>query len=694
MKIATKPLLIELGTEELPPKSLKNLGNAFSRQILSGLSSTGLVIENATSQLFASPRRLAILVNEVAIRQADSIVERRGPAVSAAFDEGGNPSQAAVGFARSCKVEVAALERMKTEKGEWLVFRSEQKGQPASELVPDIIDTALRKLPIPKRMRWGDLDAEFVRPVHWLLILHGSEIIKTELMTVSSGRETGGHRFHHPAMLSIASADDYESMLENDGHVVADFNRRRDIITDQVNNLASANGANALIDPGLLDEVTALVEWPNAMAGEFDKGYLQVPQEALISAMQDHQKYFPVVDDSGKMTSSFIFVSNIESVRPSSVSSGNERVLNARFSDAQFFWDTDREQRLEAQVNRLNSVVFHNKLGSVYDRTLRVQKLTSQIAELLGSDADLAARAALLAKADLLTGMVSEFPDLQGIMGRYYALEQGEKDEVAEAIEQQYLPRFAGDDLPVTATGQALSIADKLDTLCGIFSIGEIPTGDKDPFALRRAALGVLRIMIELELDLDLRQLLVLAASGYGFDDEAAGKLADQIFSFMLDRLQAYYSDKGYSSRQISSVQQRRPVRPLDFNARLLAVDAFGQLEEAPALAAANKRIQNILRKANGDEFGAVDAEMLKEAAERALFDQISGLSSEVDALFKQGDYTNALRHLASLRTAVDDFFDQVMVMDENPEIRANRLALLARLGEMFLRTADLSQLQ
>lgn len=694
MKIETRPLMIELGTEELPPKSLKKLANAFSRQILAGLSDVGLVAGNVSSQLFASPRRLAILVNEVAICQADSVVERRGPAVSAAFDEDGNPSQAATGFARSCKVDISALERMATDKGEWLVFRSEQAGQLASQLVPDIVDTALRKLPIPKRMRWGDMDAEFVRPVHWLLMLHGSEIIETELMTVSSGRETGGHRFHHPAMLPIATAENYESMLEDPGHVVADFNRRRDIITEQVNNLATMKGANALIDPALLDEVTALVEWPNAMAGEFDKGYLQVPQEALISAMQDHQKYFPVVDDNGKMTSSFIFVSNIESTRPASVSSGNERVLNARFSDAQFFWDTDREKSLEAQVERLNSVVFHNKLGSVYDRTLRVQKLTGHIAELLGSDPGLAERAALLAKADLLTGMVSEFPDLQGIMGRYYALAQGEKDEVAEAIEQQYLPRFAGDGLPVTATGQALSIADKLDTLCGIFSIGEIPTGDKDPFALRRAALGILRIMIELELNLDLRQLLVLAASAYGFDEEKTDQLADQIFSFMLDRLQAYYIDKGYNSRQISSVQQRRPSRPIDFNARLLAVDAFVQLEEAPALAAANKRIQNILRKAEGNDFGAVDAGMLTEAAERALFDQISGLSSEVDELFKQGDYTSALRRLASLRTAVDDFFDQVMVMDEDPEIRANRLALLASLGEMFLRTADLSQLQ
>lgn len=694
MSIDKKALLIELGTEELPPKSLKNLGNAFAQQILAGLKDAGLVDEKTASKNFASPRRLAILVDEVATRQAYSTVERRGPAVNTAFDTEGNPSQAAIGFARSCKVELSELERMTTDKGQWLVFRSEQAGKSASQLIPDIVDIALRKLPIPKRMRWGNMDAEFVRPVHWLMMLHGSEIIDANLMTVTSGRETGGHRFHHPEMLSVATAADYEAVLQDSGQVMADFGRRRDTIIEQVNILASEKGANALLDPGLLDEVTALVEWPVAMAGEFNRDFLQVPQEALISAMQDHQKYFPLVDASGKMTPSFVFVSNIESNNPVSVSSGNERVLNARFSDAQFFWDTDREQTLDGLVNRLNSVVFHNKLGSVYDRTLRVQKVAGQVAELLGAERSMAERSALLAKADLLTGMVSEFPDLQGIMGRYYALEQGEDEEIANAIEQQYLPRFAGDGLPDTATGQALSIADKLDTLCGIFSIGEIPSGDKDPFALRRAALGVLRIMIEPGLDLDLRQLLAMSASAYGFDEEKAGNLADQIFSFMLERLQAYYVDKGYSSRQISSVQQRRPARPVDFNARLLAVDAFGQLEEAPALAAANKRIQNILRKADSDDFGTVNEGLLKEAAERTLYDQITGLSSELEGLFNQGDYTAALCRLASLRSAVDEFFDQVMVMDDDPDIRDNRLALLASLGEMFLRTADLSQLQ
>ncbi|MEA1889246.1 MAG: glycine--tRNA ligase subunit beta [Pseudomonadota bacterium] len=688
------PLLVELGTEELPPKSLQRLSKAFSRHIIQGLQDANLLAKDLPYRTFASPRRLAILIEEVALQQADSNVERRGPAVSAAFDAEGNPTPAASGFARSCKVEVSELERLQTEKGEWLVFRSQQAGLPACELIPGIVDAALGKLPIPKRMRWGDMEAEFVRPVHWLVMMHGSDVIEATLLTVASGRETGGHRFHHPGMLSLAAATDYQEALQANGHVMADFNPRQQIIIEQVNSLAAEHGGKALIDSDLLDEVTALVEWPNAMIGSFDEDYLQVPQEALISAMQDHQKYFPVVDDKGRMMSLFIFVSNIESTRPQSVIEGNERVLNARFSDARFFWDSDRKLTLDSQLERLKMVVFHNKLGSVYDRSIRVQALAGKIAELLAADRTKVERAALLAKADLLTGMVAEFPDLQGVMGHYYALEQGEENEIAEAIEQQYLPRFAGDSLPATATGQVLSIADKLDTLCGIFSIGEIPTGDKDPFALRRAALGVLRIMIELELDLDLRQLLVPAVAGYDNGGEKSDEVVELIFSFMLDRLQAYYLDKGYSKRQISSVRHRRPTRPTDFNDRLLAVDAFARLEAAPALAAANKRIQNILRKADRKETTVIDPALLKEKAERALYAQIIDLSAEVDEMFDKGDYTTALSTLASLRTVVDSFFDEVMVMDEDLALRNNRLALLERLSEMFLRTADLSQLQ
>ena len=694
MSKLTEALLIELGTEELPPKSLQRLSTAFGEQIIQGLVDARLLSQDNSHQLFASPRRLAILVEDVALQQADSIVERRGPAVSAAFDVDGNPTPAASGFARSCKVQVDELEKQQTEKGEWLVFRSQQQGLPASQLLTDIVDSALRKLPIPKRMRWGDMDAEFVRPVHWLVMLHGKNIIDASLLTLHSGRDTAGHRFHHPGMLSLASAADYEKLLQSEGFVIANFGRRKEVIVEQVNRLASEHGCRALIDPGLLDEVTALVEWPNAMLGKFDKSYLKVPQEALISAMQDHQKYFPVTDDEGRMMPLFIFVSNIDSQHPESVVNGNERVLNARFSDARFFWDTDRKHHLEKQVDKLNSVVFHVKLGSVYERTMRVRELAQNMAGLISADSEKAGRAAFLAKADLLTGMVNEFPDLQGIMGRYYALEQGEDKEVAAAIEEQYLPRFSGDRLPSTTSGQLLSIADKIDTLYGIFSIGEIPTGDKDPFALRRAALGVLRIMIEQGQDFDLYQLLGMAAVGYNAEQSEADSIVEQVFSFMLDRLQAYYLDKGYSSRQIGSVQQRRPTRPTDFNDRLLAVDAFVKLEEAPALAAANKRIQNILRKAGNPQLGDIEPGLLKETAERALYEQMLTLADEVDDLFNAGSYTPALSKLATLRTVVDQFFDEVMVMDEDEALRANRLALLSHLGEMFLRTADLSQLQ
>jgi glycyl-tRNA synthetase beta chain len=690
----TKNLLVELGTEELPPKSLKQLSDAFTSHLVSGLSEAKLIGADTEYRSFASPRRLAVYIEDVALNQEDSMVERRGPAVKAAFDDAGNPTPAARGFAGSCKVEVSDLERVQTDKGEWLVYRSMQQGQAAGILVPEIIDAALRKLPIPKRMRWSDLEAEFVRPVHWLVILHGEDVIDTELLSTKSGNHTAGHRFHHPAMLDLATASDYEAVLAESGYVIANYDRRQDMITEQVNRLASEHGGKALLDPGLLNEVTALVEWPVAMVGRFDDAFLDVPQEALISAMQDHQKYFPVVDQAGKMKPLFIFVSNIDSSHPASVTDGNERVLNARFSDARFFWETDRQDKLESLAGRLKSVVFHNKLGSVHDRALRVSQLAGEIAVLLGTDRKMAERAALLAKADLLSGMVSEFPDLQGTMGRYYALEQGEDEEIATAIQEQYLPRFAGDDLPVSATGRVLSIADKLDTLFGIFSIGEVPTGDKDPFALRRAALGVLRIMIELDIDLDLYQLLDLAAKGYKADPESTNRIVEQVFTYMLDRLQAYYLDKGYSSRQISSVLQRRPTRPSDFNARLHAVDAFGKLDEAPSLAAANKRIQNILRKSDLQTEVRLEPSLFREEAERALYEKMTELSNEVDGLFIEGDYTLALSRLATLRTVVDNFFDQVMVNDENPDLRANRLALLEQLGEMFLRTADLSQLQ
>ncbi|HBE92287.1 MAG TPA: glycine--tRNA ligase subunit beta, partial [Gammaproteobacteria bacterium] len=570
----------------------------------------------------------------------------------------------------------------------------EQKGQLAAELIPAIVTDALRKLPIPKRMRWSNLDTEFVRPVHWLIILHGKSVLPAQLLSVEASNKTRGHRFHHAGYLQIDIPSDYIYTLEHHGHVIADFERRREMVWEQVTALGAEQGGNAVIDEDLLNEVTSLVEWPVALQGRFDAAYLKVPPEALISAMQGHQKYFPVVDTGGNMLPRFIFVSNINSTNPDSVISGNERVLNARFSDAQFYWDSDRKVPLDTHVEQLKSVVFHNKLGNVHERMQRVRSLSQRIAKLMDADIDRAERAATLAKADLLTGMVYEFPDLQGIMGRYYALHQNEDSEVAEAIREQYLPRHAGDDLPATTTGQALSIADKLDTLVGIFSIGEIPTGDKDPFALRRTSLGVLRIMIENFIDLDLRELLGKVAALYQLDEARTDTVAQQVFDYMLERLHAYYGERGYSSQQINSVLQRKPTRPVDFDARLAAVAAFAELPEAEALAAANKRIGNILRKSGEEISNEIDTALLSLDAELALHEQIEALSSEVEPMFKRGDYTNALTRLAALRPVVDRFFDDVMVMDEDKKLRQNRLALLDRLATLFLRTADLSLLQ
>jgi glycyl-tRNA synthetase beta chain len=687
-------LLLELGTEELPPKSLQQLSEALGSHLIKGLAEAELCGSECVPQVYASPRRLAVMVPGVATRQADRIIERRGPALAAAIDAEGNPTRAAQGFAESCGVAVDQLDHIKTDKGEWLAFRSEQRGQPASELIPDIVSEALRRLPIPKRMRWSDLDAEFVRPVHWLLMMHGGDVIPAQILSVQASNQTHGHRFHRPGQLQIDKPADYTYMLEHHGHVIADFELRRERIWEQITALGAEQGGQTVIDNDLLNEVTALVEWPVALQGRFDTGYLEVPPEALISAMQDHQKYFPVVDTGGNMLPRFIFVSNIESSHPDNVINGNERVLNARFSDARFYWDSDRKVPLDHHIERLKSVVFHNKLGSVHDRMQRVRSLASRVARLMGTDIDTAERAATLAKADLLTGMVYEFPDLQGTMGRYYALHQNEKREVADAIREQYLPRHAGDALPASATGRVLSIADKIDSLVGIFSIGEIPTGDKDPFALRRASLGVLRIMIEDFVDLDLRELLGHAAALYELDEADAEAVTQQVFDYMLDRLQAYYSEHGYSSQQINSVLQRKPERPVDFDARLSAVAAFAELPEAEALAAANKRISNILRKSGQSVGMHVETTLLIVDAEKSLYDQIENLGSTVEPMFKRGDYTNALTRLAALRPAVDRFFDDVMVMDEDEQLRNNRLALLNRLAKLFLRTADLSVLQ
>ena len=688
---AKQDFLVEIGTEELPPKALLKLSNAFTQGIRDGLTAADLGFGEIKP--YASPRRLAVWVSALDAAQADKDVERRGPALNAAFDSDGKATKATEGFARSCGVSVEQLERLETDKGSWLVFRSTQSGQPASALLPGIVQQSLDRLPIPKRMRWGNLDAEFVRPVHWLVMLLGDEVIDCEILSVHSSRNSRGHRFHHPAAIRIDRPADYANVLEQQGRVVADFAQRREQIRRQVNEAAQAHGGTAVIDEDLLDEVTGLVEWPQAVVGSFEQRFLEVPPECLISAMKGHQKYFHMVDGEGRLMPNFITLSNITSSNPDSVRAGNERVIRPRLTDADFFWNQDRKIPLADRLDSLASVVFQQKLGTLQDKSQRVAAIAEAIAKAIGGDPLLAARAALLAKCDLMTNMVGEFPELQGIMGRYYATHDGEAAEVAVALDEQYMPRFAGDQLPAGKTGQAVAIADKLDTLIGIFGIGQIPSGDKDPFALRRASLGALRILIEQGLDVDLLEMLEHAAeTNTGlFDND---HVITQVFDFMMGRLKAYYQDQGIALDTFEAVLAQRPTRPLDFDARVRAVTAFRALPEAEALAAANKRIANILKKTDEAIPAQVDANRLQDEAEKQLYQQIATISDQVTPLFRQRDYPTALKALAGLRTVVDNFFDQVMVMADDAALRTNRLALLKQLRNLFLEVADLSLLQ
>ena len=687
-----RDLLIELGTEELPPKALKKLIQAFEASIKQGLEKAELDFSAIRS--YAAPRRMAVIVDGLQVRQQDRLVERRGPAMTAAFDDDGNPTKALQGFARSCGVTVDDLEKLETDKGSWLVFKQEQKGAETATLIADILQQALNELPIPKRMRWGSLPGEFVRPVHWLVLLFGDEVVPADLLGVSSGRESRGHRFHHPENIRIDSAQSYAPQLETEGHVVVDMVARRAAIHGQVLELATKLGGEAVLNEDLLDEVTGLVEWPVALSGSFDKRFLELPAEALISSMEEHQKYFAVRDKSGALLPYFITICNIESRDPAQVIAGNERVILPRLSDAAFFWETDRKRPLADRQEQLKTIVFQNKLGTVFDKSARVAELAAVIAEQIGGDADLAERAALLAKCDLVTEMVGEFPDLQGIMGRYYARLDGEHSEVAEALDEQYLPRFSGDKLPQTKTGQAVSLAEKLDTLVGLFGIGQPPTGVKDPFALRRAALGVLRVIIENKLDVDLVTLLEQAQQGF------SGTLTEQdvttqVMRYLFERLRGYAADQGFKADVFESVLAVQPSRPLDFMARLQAVAAFRQLEQAEALAAGNKRIGNILRKndAEGDD-ATIDSALLVEPAERALAEKLQAVKVMIKPLLDQADYAGVLNTLADMRDTVDGFFDQVMVMADDLAVRNNRLALLNQTRALFLGVADISCLQ
>ncbi len=687
----TRDLLVEIGTEELPPTALDRLSLAFMQGIAEGLKSADLSF--AEIKRYASPRRLAVLVTDLVTAQEDRMVERKGPALKAAYDDSGNPTKAAEGFARSCGVSVDQLEQQETPKGTWLVFQQKQAGKNTSELIPKIIENSLSALPIPKRMRWGSRSEEFVRPVHWVVLLFGDAVIPAEILGQQTGRSTRGHRFHRPDSIEISAPADYLSQLLEQGMVYADMEQRKEIIRKQVMETAAAAGAKAIIDEDLLNEVNALNEWPVPVMGSFDESFLEVPAEALVQAMQGHQKYFPVVAEDGSLRPNFITISNIESQDPSQVSSGNERVISPRFKDAAFFWEQDLKQPLDAHLERLKSVVFQDKLGTLYDKTQRVAQLAQTIAQQTDSDPALAKRAAELCKCDLMTNMVNEFPKLQGIMGSYYATKSGEDAQVAAAMKEVYLPKHAGDDLPVGASGRAIAVADRLDTLVGIFAIGQKPTGVKDPFGLRRAALGVLRILIETPLDLDLEDMLKQAAAGLAEKVDSNAAVAG-VFDYMMDRLKAYYTDRGITADVIDAVLACRPTRPADFDLRVKAVTEFRKLPEAASLSAANKRIRNILKKSDEEYPTQPDAAIFQEETEKQLYNKLAELTPVVEPLFAAGDYTQALKLLAALRESVDGFFDDVMVNCEETDLRQNRLALLSSLSAMFLSAADLSRLQ
>jgi glycyl-tRNA synthetase beta chain len=711
MTIEHHDFLVELGTEELPPKALRGLEEAFASGVRSGLHNAGLEFGDVVS--YATPRRLAVWVKRLAARQPDQALKSKGPPVNAAFDANGAPTRAALAFAEKNGAHVDALQKLEEGKGTFLFFIGTKPGAAVTELIPGIVKAALDALPIPRRMRWGSSDAEFVRPVHWLLMLYGKDVVPVTLLDTEAGDHTQGHRFHAPKPIRITSAGTYAKTLSERGFVLADFAARRDLIREKVTEAAAAVGGRALIGHGLLDEVTALVEWPVPITGRFEERFLALPREVLISTLQEHQRYFPLEDAKGHLLPNFITVSNIESREPSKVREGNERVVRPRLADAAFFWEQDRKRPLASLRDALDNVTFHVKLGSLGDKTRRVRTLAGEIATKERAEAE---RAAELCKCDLLSAMVGEFPELQGIMGTYYALADGEAPEVAVAIREHYLPRGAGDELPETHPGLAVAIADKLDTLAGIFAIGEKPTGTKDPLGLRRAAIGVLRILIETGLDLDLRRFVtralelarvdierVAAAAGKPAPAIVAEKVTGEIYDYIMERLRAYYLEGGARStigaaamttEMFDAVLASAPLSPLDFDARLKALRAFLELPESASLTAANKRIANILRKsAAGAPQTTVDVEALKEDAEVRLFDSMRALRDQVSVATAQREYANALGRLAQLRPAVDEFFDQVMVMDENPKLRANRLALLAQLHGLFAGVADLSRL-
>ncbi|WP_263263622.1 glycine--tRNA ligase subunit beta [Pseudomonas sp. RIT-PI-S] len=683
--MSAQDFLVELGTEELPPKALATLGEAFLAGIQKGLQSAGL--NYTASRYYAAPRRLAVQITGLETQQADRSVNLDGPPRQAAFDAEGNPTQAALGFARKCGVDISEID----QSGQKLRYSQTITGKPTLSLLPTIVEDSLNDLPIPKRMRWGVRKDEFVRPTQWLVMLFGDQVVDCTLLAQRAGRESRGHRFHHPEAVRISSPATYADDLRK-AYVLADFAERREIISKRVAELALQQEGRAIVPPALLDEVSALVEWPVPLVCSFEERFLQVPQEALITTMQDNQKYFCLLDAEGKLLPRFITVANIESRDPKQIIEGNEKVVRPRLTDAEFFFNQDKKQPLESFNARLQNVVFQAQLGSVYDKAVRVSKLAAFIAPRIGGDAGHAGRAGLLSKCDLATEMVGEFPEMQGVAGYYYALNDGEPADIAQALNEQYMPRGAGAELPQTLTGAAVAIADKLDTLTGIFGIGMLPTGSKDPYALRRAALGVLRILIDKQLDLDLAETVQFAVALYGAKVDSAA-LAEQVLEFIFDRLRARYEDEGVEVASYLAVRALKPGSALDFDQRVQAVQAFRRLPEAEALAAVNKRVSNLLGKAEGAVAHSVEPKYFDNAHEFSLYSAIQQADHAVAPMAQARQYSEALTRLAALREPVDAFFEAVMVNAEDASVRANRYALLARLRGLFLGVADISLL-
>ena len=683
--MSAQDFLVELGTEELPPKALNTLADAFLAGIEKGLQSAGLKFE--AKKVYAAPRRLAVLLTALETQQPDRSINLDGPPRQAAFDADGNPTQAALGFAKKCGVELSEID----QSGPKLRFSQVITGKPTASLLPTIVEDSLNDLPIPKRMRWGARKEEFVRPTQWLVMLLGDDVIDCTILAQKAGRDSRGHRFHHPHSVRISAPANYLNDLRA-AYVLADANERRELISKRTEELARLQEGTAIVPPSLLDEVTALVEWPVPLVCSFEERFLDVPQEALITTMQDNQKYFCLLDVDGKLLPRFITVANIESKDPQQIIAGNEKVVRPRLTDAEFFFKQDKKQKLEDFNLRLQNVVFQEKLGSVYDKAVRVSKLAAYIAPRIGGDAAWAARAGLLSKCDLATEMVGEFPEMQGVAGYYYALNDGEPDDVALALNEQYMPRGAGAELPTTLTGAAVAIADKLDTLVGIFGIGMLPTGSKDPYALRRAALGVLRILIDKKLDLDLTQAVVFAVGQFGGKVKQTG-LAEQVLEFVFDRLRARYEDEGVDVSVYLSVRALQPGSALDFDQRVQAVQAFRKLPEADALAAVNKRVSNLLSKADNLGNADVDPGLFADAKEFSLNSAIAKAENAVKPLIAERNYAEALARLATLREPVDAFFEAVMINAEDAGVRKNRYAMLARLRGLFINIADISVL-